>query len=70
MVRQLDEGDDYRPVLRTVKNSGSTNIILGCRIDVLPEVLKQAQQVGLMVSEYSFIVSNLVNVYLSESIYF
>lgn len=60
VVRQLDEGDDYRPLLRTVKNSRSTNIILGCKIDILPEVLKQAQQVGLMVSEYNFIISNLV----------
>ncbi|KAL0275560.1 UNVERIFIED_CONTAM: hypothetical protein PYX00_003377 [Menopon gallinae] len=59
IVRQLDEGDNYRETLRTVKNSGSTNIILDCSIEILPEVLKQAQQVGLMVAEYSFIIANL-----------
>lgn len=59
-VKQLGDGENYRDTLREVKNSGSNNIILDCPIDVLPEVLKQAQQVGLMVAEYSFIITNLV----------
>ncbi|KAK6641282.1 hypothetical protein RUM44_012991 [Polyplax serrata] len=58
-VKQLGDGENYRDTLREVKNSGSNNIILDCPIDVLPEVLKQAQQVGLMVAEYSFIITNL-----------
>lgn len=59
-VKQLIDGENYRDTLREIKNSGSNNIILDCPIDVLPEVLKQAQQVGLMVAEYSFIITNLV----------
>lgn len=64
MVKQLDFGDNYRETLKEVKYSGSNNIILDCPIEVLPEVLKQAQQVGLMVAEYSFIIANLVSLLL------
>lgn len=61
IVKQLDKGSNYRDVLRSIKSSGLKNIVLDCDIEVLPEVLVQAQQVGLMVSEYSFIITNLVS---------
>lgn len=60
MVRQLENGDNYRNVLRDIQKSSCNNIILDCSLDILPEVLKQAQQVGIMVAEYNFIISNLV----------
>lgn len=43
-VRRINVGLDsqnYRPVLRRVKLSGDTNIVLDCSIETLPEVLKQ-----------------------------
>nr|XP_018900134.1 PREDICTED: glutamate receptor ionotropic, kainate 3-like [Bemisia tabaci] len=59
VLRQLDADDNHRPVLRHVKDSGETNIVLDCSDEKLHEVLKQAQQVGLMGSEHSFIVTSL-----------
>ncbi|XP_026481358.1 glutamate receptor ionotropic, kainate 3-like [Ctenocephalides felis] len=60
-VRELDLGLNgiYRPVLRRVKKSGETNMILDCSIEKLPEVLIQAQQVGLMSDQHQFIITSL-----------
>ncbi|XP_046600915.1 glutamate receptor ionotropic, kainate 2-like [Neodiprion lecontei] len=58
-VRQLPEGPNYRQVLREVKMSGDPNIVLDCSIDILSEVLKQAQQVGLISDKHSFIIASL-----------
>lgn len=59
-VRQLDLGlsDNYRPILRRVKLSEERHIIAHCSVDLLPELLKQAQQVGLTSdSHYWFITT-------------
>lgn len=60
-VRQLDitKDDNYRPQLRRVKHSGDKNIIISSSIDALPEILKQAQQVGLLTEEHQFIITSL-----------
>jgi hypothetical protein len=60
-VRQLDTRGNHRPVLRDIRFSGERNILLDCSIKTLPEVLKQAQQVGLMTSEQSYIITSLVS---------
>jgi ABC-type amino acid transport substrate-binding protein len=51
--------ENYRPQLRRVKLSNDKNIILACSVDSLPEVLKQAQQVGLLTDEHQFIITSL-----------
>lgn len=48
---------NYRSVLRRVRLASDTQILVHCSIDVLPEVLKQAQQVGLMTDAHQFIVT-------------
>lgn len=60
-VRQLDQtsNGNYRPQLRRVKLSGDKNIIIYCSIDALPEVLKQAQQVGLLSDQHQVIITSL-----------
>jgi hypothetical protein len=60
-VRQLDLklNGNYRAVLRRVKLSEDKNIILACSIEALPEVLKQAQQVGLLTDHHQIIISSL-----------
>ncbi|XP_055610691.1 glutamate receptor ionotropic, kainate 2 isoform X2 [Uranotaenia lowii] len=60
-VRQLDLklNGNYRAVLRRVKMSEDKRIILVCSIDTMPEVLKQAQQVGLMTDHHQFIISSM-----------
>lgn len=60
-VRQLDitANKNYRPQLRRVKLSPDKNIVLCSSIESLPEILKQAQQVGLMTDEHQFIITSL-----------
>lgn len=60
-VRQLDitANQNYRPQLRRVKLSQDKNIVLCSSIESLPEILKQAQQVGLMTDEHQFIITSL-----------
>lgn len=60
-VRQLSVGQNtnYRNILKRVKDSGDKHIIIDCSLDMLPEVLKQAQQVGLLTEAHQFIITNL-----------
>ncbi|XP_056638600.1 glutamate receptor ionotropic, kainate 3-like isoform X2 [Diorhabda sublineata] len=61
VLRQLNiqSGGDYRRVLKEVWRSGATHFLLDCSIEILEEVLKQAQQVGLMTNKHHFIITNL-----------
>nr|CAD7263695.1 unnamed protein product [Timema shepardi] len=58
-VRQLEPGDDYRRVLRNIKNSGESNFVLDVSERILYEVLLQAQQVGLMSDRHNYIITSL-----------
>jgi glutamate receptor, ionotropic, invertebrate len=60
-VRELDitDNENYRPQLRRVKHSEDLNVIISCSIETLPEILKQAQQVGLLTDKHQFIISSL-----------
>jgi ionotropic kainate glutamate receptor 2 len=66
-LRQLDPHNNHREMLRDMRHSGENNIVLDCSIELLPEVLKQAQQVGLMTSDQSYIITSLVSHTLLES---
>lgn len=60
-VRRLDlklSIPNYRSILRRVKLSAEECIIVECSIENLGEVLKQAQQVGLMTDHHQFILTN------------
>ncbi|XP_039445715.1 glutamate receptor ionotropic, kainate 2 isoform X2 [Culex pipiens pallens] len=60
-VRQLDLklNGNYRAVLRRVKQSDDKHIILAASVDSMPEILKQAQQVGLMTDYHQFIITSM-----------
>jgi glutamate receptor, ionotropic, invertebrate len=60
-VRELDItiNKNFRPQLRRVKQSNGKNILLCSSIEDLAEILKQAQQVGLMTDEHQFILTSL-----------
>ncbi|XP_066999471.2 glutamate receptor ionotropic, kainate 2 isoform X2 [Anabrus simplex] len=58
-VRKLDAVLDFRPLLRRIKRSGERNFVLDCSFERLPEIMKQALQVGLLVEENSFIITQL-----------
>ncbi|KAH8323007.1 hypothetical protein KR074_002938, partial [Drosophila pseudoananassae] len=56
---ELDLNGNYRNVLRRVRNSDDFSFVVVGSMGTLPEFFKQAQQVGLVTSEYRYIVGNL-----------
>lgn len=48
-----------RPILKEIWKSGITHILLDCTIEIIEDVLRQAQQIGLMTNEYHYIITNL-----------
>lgn len=59
-VRQLDERGvgNYRPVLTEAKYAGETHFVIDCSAASIEEVLRQAQQVGLMSDMHNYILTN------------
>ncbi|CAG5028258.1 unnamed protein product [Parnassius apollo] len=57
-VVQLTDGDDYRNQLKTIKMSGSVNYLIISGKENLPQILLQAQQVGIMSDEHSYLIMN------------
>ncbi|XP_076178431.1 glutamate receptor ionotropic, kainate 2 isoform X2 [Ptiloglossa arizonensis] len=55
----LGSGPSYRKVMREIKDDEMENIIIDCSIEILAEVLKQAQQVGIMSEKNKIIVTSL-----------
>ncbi|XP_030751946.1 glutamate receptor ionotropic, kainate 2-like isoform X2 [Sitophilus oryzae] len=56
---EKDSTGSYRQILNILKKMPEKNIILDCSINVLEEVLTQAQQVGIMTDDYYYILTNL-----------
>ncbi|XP_013191596.2 glutamate receptor ionotropic, kainate 3 [Amyelois transitella] len=55
-VRELG-GNDYRDVLINAKENGYKNFVVDCPSRHLEQLLKHAQQVGLMADEHSYIIT-------------
>ncbi|XP_053993470.1 glutamate receptor ionotropic, kainate 2-like [Hylaeus volcanicus] len=55
----LGPGPSYRKVMREMKDNEVENIVIDCSIEILAEVLKQAQQVGIMSEKNKVIITNL-----------
>ncbi|XP_061943148.1 glutamate receptor ionotropic, kainate 2-like isoform X5 [Apis cerana] len=55
----LGPGPNYRKVMKEIKDAEFENIIIDCSIDILEEVLRQAQQVGIMSEKNKIIVTSL-----------
>ncbi|KAF4521436.1 hypothetical protein B566_EDAN010593 [Ephemera danica] len=58
-VRQLGEGPDYRPLLKQIKNSAESHIVLDCTTERIYDVMKQAQQIGMMSDYHSYLITSL-----------
>ncbi|XP_045122120.1 LOW QUALITY PROTEIN: glutamate receptor ionotropic, kainate 2-like [Portunus trituberculatus] len=58
-IRQLPHGNDFRELLKEVRSSGEQNIILDCRTEKVGLVLKQAQQVDMMSSYHSYLITSM-----------
>lgn len=50
-------GKDYRSLLKDIKKSGDTHILLDCKTESIADILKQALQVILMTSNNTKITS-------------
>ncbi|XP_011138744.1 glutamate receptor ionotropic, kainate 2-like isoform X1 [Harpegnathos saltator] len=58
-IYHLGDGPNYREVMQQIKASELENIIIDCSYDILSEVLRQAQQVGILSDRYRVIVTSL-----------
>ncbi|EEB18532.1 glutamate receptor, ionotropic kainate 2 precursor, putative [Pediculus humanus corporis] len=47
------------PLLKQIKNSAESHIVLDCSIEKIYHVLKQAQQIGMMSDYHSYLVTSL-----------
>ncbi|XP_064550382.1 glutamate receptor ionotropic, kainate 2 isoform X2 [Drosophila montana] len=55
----LDLNGNYRNVLRRIRNSEDDSFVVVGSMETLPEFFKQAQQTGLLTSDYRYIIGNL-----------
>ncbi|XP_023035438.1 glutamate receptor ionotropic, kainate 2 isoform X3 [Drosophila willistoni] len=56
---ELNLNGNYRNVLRRIRNAEDFSFVVVGSMETLPEFFKQAQQVGLLTSDYRYIVGNL-----------
>jgi hypothetical protein len=47
-------------LLKQIKNSAESHIVLDCSTDRIYDVLKQAQQIGMMSDYHSYLITSLV----------
>lgn len=52
----------YRPLLKQIKNSAESHIVLDCSTEKIYDVLKQAQQIGMMSDYHSYLITSLVSI--------
>ena len=64
-LHQLDPlSDDYRPMLKQIKNSTDTqkfHIILDCSFEKIERVLMNADEIGMINDYYNFFITSLVS---------
>jgi len=58
-VRELPPGDDWRPLLKQIRKSQMTKLVLDVQQDRIYEVLRQASQIGLMREYHSYFITSL-----------
>lgn len=59
VVRQLEEGDDQRPLLKSLQDMGENRIIIDVHPDRVIDLLHQAEEVKLFGDYVSFIIASL-----------
>ena len=59
-LRQLDlTTDDFRPLLKELKKSGETRIVLDCEFEKVQDILRQADELELINDYHAYIITNL-----------
>lgn len=59
LCRQLEEGQDYRPLLKQIQSSGESHIILDINPEKIIALLRQAAEVKMMEEYQSYIILSL-----------
>lgn len=59
VCRQLDDGPDYRPLMKQLQTSGESHIILDVSLDKIVPLLRQASEVKMMEEYQSYIIMSL-----------
>lgn len=59
-TRQLNEGSDYRPMLKELRSLPVSNIIIEVEPQNIMEVLRQAKEVNLLADYSHFVITYLV----------
>lgn len=57
--RQLDDGNDYRPLLKEIQTSGESHVVLDVSLDRIIPLLRHAAEVKMMEEYQSYIIVSL-----------
>lgn len=57
--RQLEDGPDYRPLLKQIQSSGESHIVLDIDPEKIVPLLRQASEVKMMEEYQSYIITSL-----------
>ena len=58
--KQLTEGNqDYRPLLKEIKKSEETHIVLDCDFERIQDILDQANEIELLTDYHNYLVTTL-----------
>ncbi|GAB6022610.1 hypothetical protein CHUAL_006707 [Chamberlinius hualienensis] len=58
-LRQLPANGRYREIFREIKEKNIGNIVIDCNVGLIYQVLKQAQQIGLMTENHHYVITNM-----------
>ena len=59
--RQLyTDTDDYRPLLKQIKEESLMRIVLDCSFEKIESILRQAAEIGMITDYHSYIINSLV----------
>jgi glutamate receptor, ionotropic, invertebrate len=55
----LDDGDDYRPLLKEIQTSGESHVVLDISLDKIVPLWRHATEVKMMEEYQSYIITSL-----------
>ncbi|KAK7053103.1 hypothetical protein SK128_020197 [Halocaridina rubra] len=58
-IKKIPYGDDFRSILNEIQIRGEHNILVDVRTERVFQVLKQAQQIGMMSGNHNYIITSL-----------
>lgn len=59
------DSTDYRPLLKQIKRSAETRIVVDCSFDKIEEILRQASETEIISDYHNFLFTSLVSLTVS-----